>query len=163
MKYENANPWFCSKCSPSLAGKLWSRKFNVLLKGQIFWQICSVFPAIFAAILLLNVGRMCNYGNYIILMTFYEQKNCLLPFLALIKRNFCLMDRRRNINIFDYFHLWKPVLCHINLYAWNTIAQWENVLVVDGQQFAQIANYFTFWKNLFFVNISLKTLLFWNL
>ena len=22
MKYENANPWFCSKCSPSLAGKL---------------------------------------------------------------------------------------------------------------------------------------------
>ena len=22
MKYENAEPWFCSKCSPTLAGKL---------------------------------------------------------------------------------------------------------------------------------------------
>ena len=75
MKYENANPWFCSKCSPSLAGKLWSCNFSVLLKGQIFWRICSVFPAIFAAILLLNVGGICNYGNYITVMTFREKKS----------------------------------------------------------------------------------------
>ena len=75
MKYENANPWFCSKCSPSLAGKLWSCNFSVLLKGQIFWRICSVFPAIFAAILLLNVGGICNYGNYITVMTFCEKKS----------------------------------------------------------------------------------------
>ena len=75
MKYENANPWFCSKCSPSLAGKLWSCNFSVLLKGQIFWRICSVFPAIFAAILLLNVGGICNYGNYITVMTFRKKKS----------------------------------------------------------------------------------------
>ena len=28
------------------------------------------------------------------------------------------------------------------------IAQWESVLVVGGQQFAQIGNYYTIWKNL---------------
>ena len=88
MKYENANPWFCSKCSPSLAEKLWIRKFNVLLKGQIISWICSVFQAIFTAILLLNVGRMCNYGNYIILMTFYKQKKLSIAFSSIDKEKF---------------------------------------------------------------------------
>ena len=36
----------------------------------------------------------------------------------------------------------------------SVIAQWESVLVVGGQQFAQIGNYF---KKPSFVNISLKT------
>ena len=116
------------------------------------------FPAIFAAILLLNVWRMCKNENYIILMTFHEQKNCLLPFLALIKKNFCLIRLTKKCKYFWIFSLFKAnSLSYQPLYAWNiyinipyfTIAQWENVLVVDGQQFAQIADYFTFWKNLF--------------
>ena len=107
MYYENSNPWFCSKCPPTLAGTLWSRKLDDLLKGQIICWICSGFPAIFAAILLLNVGRMCNNENYIILMTFHEQKNCLLPFLALIKRNFRLIRLTKKRKYFWIFSLFK--------------------------------------------------------
>ena len=34
------------------------------------------------------------------------------------------------------------------LFSQLTIGHWESVLVVGGQQFAQIGNYFTIWKNL---------------
>ena len=36
-----------------------------------------------------------------------------------------------------------------------TNAQWKSVLVVGGQQFSQIGNYFTIWKNLL-LSISLS-------
>ena len=106
MKYENANPWFCSKCSPSLAGRLWSCNFSVLLKGQIFWLICLVFPAFFAAILLLYVGRLFYYGYFIIPMTFCEQK---LDKIVRKRKNRNILDVS-NLKIFKYF-TWFSTNC----------------------------------------------------
>ena len=65
-----------------------------------------------------------------------------------------LSDKSWQVRIISRMHLYVVCYGSLILTKYN-IAQWESVLVVGSQQFSQIGNYFTIWKNLL-LSISLS-------